>query len=327
MKKTLLALAVMTATSAVSAAEIYGSETTKVSLKGEVDAYIIAGEVGDVKSDADVSYWAKIQLDAAHKVNETFTAFASFEAEGDDSYFELDDVYVGLKTDTWGVAIGEVGDFGDSADAIQKDDITNEGNYPYAASHHTESRGKGISFKGEFVEGLTLIADVHTQSDDDTDNTYGISADYAFSNYSIGATYVAGDAEENVDYSIAGVSVSAKFSDLYLAATYSAYEGINSFGYFKSTDRMSGDSYGVAASYQLDKTRLYTTYSFTVSDENTATGVSLADDLEVANLVVGVDYELVNNILLFAEYQAAEADNGSDTTDAYTATAGVYYAF
>jgi len=330
MKKTLLALSVMIATGSASAAEIYGSDTTKVSLKGEVDAYLIADEVADVKSDADVSYWAKIQLDAEHKVNETFTAFASFEVEGDDSYLELDDVFVGLKTETWGVAVGEVGDFADSIDAIQKDDITNEGNYPYAASHHIESRGKGISLKGEFVKGLTLVADVHTQTDEDDvdfDNTYGISADYAFSNYSIGASYAAGDAEENVDYSVAGVSVSAEFSNLYLAATYSAYEGINSFGYFSSTDRMSGDSYGVAASYQLDKTRLYSTYSFTVSDENTETGVALSEDLEVANFVVGVDYALIDNILLFAEYQVAEEDNGSDTTDAYTATAGVYYSF
>jgi len=329
MKKTLLALSVMIATGSASAAEIYGSDTTKVSLKGEVDAYLAADEVNDEKSNADVSTWAKIQLDAAHKINDSFTAFASFEAEGDDSYFDLDDVYVGLKTDTWGVAVGEVGDFGDSVDAIQKDDITNEGNYPYATSHQTESKGKGISLKGEFVEGLTLIVDAHTQSDDDTDNTYGISADYTFANYSIGATYTAGDAhgEDNVDYSVAGVSVSAEFSGLYLAATYSAYEGIDSFGYWDTDSHMSGDSYGVAASYQLDKTRLYTTYSFTSSDENTETGVNA--DVDVANFVVGVDYALAKNILVFAEYQTAEFDDAaaSDKLDAYTATAGVYYAF
>jgi len=336
MKKTLLALSVMIATGSASAAEIYGSDTTKVSLKGEVDAYLAADEVDDVKSNADVSTWAKIQLDAEHKVNETFTAFASFEIEGDDSYLDLDDVFVGLETDTWGVAVGEVGDFGDSVDAIQKDDITNEGNYPYATSHHTESKGKGISLKGEFVEGLTLIVDAHTQSDDAVDNTYGISADYAFANYSIGATYTAGDTyttnddgdvTSTLDYSVAGVSVSAEFSGLYLAATYSAYEGIDSFGYWDTDNHMSGDSYGVAASYQLDKTRLYTTYSFTSSDENTATGVNA--DVDVANFVVGVDYALAKNILVFAEYQAAEFDDAaaSDKLDAYTATAGVYYTF
>lgn len=345
MKKTLLALSVMIATGSASAAEIYGSDTTKVSLKGEVDAYLIADEIEDfndadekekTKSNADVSTWAKIQLDAEHKVNETFTAFASFEIEGDDSYLDLDDVFVGLKTDTWGFAVGEVGDFGDSIDAIQKDDITNEGNYASATSHHTESKGKGISLKGEFVEGLTLVADVHTQSDDAVDNTYGISADYAFANYSIGASYAAGDeyttnddgdVTSTFDYSIAGVSVSAEFSNLYLAATYSAYEGVDSFGYWDTENHMSGDSYGVAASYQLDKTRLYSTYSFTVSDENTATGVALSEDLEVANLVVGVDYALMKNILVFAEYQAADYDDGSEKFDAYTATAGVYYSF
>ncbi|MEJ6059802.1 hypothetical protein [Aliivibrio salmonicida] len=65
MKKTLLALAVMAAAGSVSAAEIYGSETSKVSVKGEVDAYLAASEVEKLDgtksdSDADIYTWAKI---------------------------------------------------------------------------------------------------------------------------------------------------------------------------------------------------------------------------------------------------------------------------
>lgn len=327
MKKTLLAFAIMAATGSASATEIYNTDTSKLSFKGEIDLYLGANEIDDIKSDADISYWAKVQFDMEQKISESITAFGSFEIEGDAGYLDLDDVYAGFKMDTWAVAAGEVGDFGDSADAINKDDISNEGNYASATSHQLESKGKGLSFKGEFVEGLTLIADVHTQSDEEIDNTYGVSADYEFANFSVGASYIMGEAAAEVDYSVAGVSVAAQFDALYLTAVYSMYEGIDSFSFWDTADYNSGTAIGVAAAYQLDKARLYTTYSLTTSDENTATGDSYAEDLEVSNLLVGIDYALVDNITLFAEYQIGDYDDGATSTDAYTALAGVYYAF
>ncbi|MFA0544408.1 porin, partial [Vibrio sp. 10N.222.52.B7] len=129
---------------------IYSNDDTKVGLKGEVDIYLTQSEVdnvvgsGSVKKDADVSTWAKIQLDAEQKLNDQFTAFASFEIESDGSNAKFDDVLAGFKTDTWGMAFGETGDLAESADAIQKDDITNEGNYMGSTGgHHKESSGHG----------------------------------------------------------------------------------------------------------------------------------------------------------------------------------------
>lgn len=338
MKKTLLALAVLAASSSVSAAEIYGSETSKVSVKGEVDAYLATGEVekfDDTKDekDADIYTWAKIQMDAEHQLNADFKAFASFEIEtkdiaGGDSTAKFDDVYVGVKTDSWGVAVGEVGYLAESLDAIQKDDISNEGNYMGSTGgHHRESAGHGAVFKGEFIEGLVLVADVNTTSDKDVDNTYGISADYSFSNYSIGASFLTGDAEKDVDYSVMGVSASAEFGGLYLAATFASYEGNKGYGYWDSANYQSGTTMGVAAAYQLDKTRLYTTYAIANADEDTKTGASLgAAEVDMTNLVVGVDYAVLDNITIFAEYQMADYDSVK-TYDASTTIAGVYYAF
>ncbi len=345
MKKTLLALAVMAATSSVAANEIYSTDTSKLSLTGEIDAYLITDDVDDLAggnktTDLDVEMWAKIQVDAEHKINDTLTAFASFEIETDnqgESETGFDDVFIGVKTDVWGVAIGEVGDFADSMDAIQKDDITNEGNYMGSTDgHHTEGNGNGFVVKVEVLDGLVLVADVHTDEDEDVDNTYGVSANYAFSNYSIGASFVTGDAgveDDNddfdyaTDYSVYGLSVSAEFGDLFLAATYAEFEGSQVLAYW-DTANLSGSTVGVAASYRINKTLLYTTYAFADIDESAYEGGTTDVDEDISNLVVGASYDLLDNILLFAEYQVADVDfDDEGDLDAYTFIAGVYYTF
>lgn len=342
MKKTLLALAVVAAAGSVNAAEIYSGDNSKVSLKGEVDIYLITSEVDKLdgstkKEDADISTWGKIQLDAEHKVSDSLSAFASFEIESDGSDAVFDDVLVGVKTDVWGVAFGEVGDLAESMDAVQKDDITNEGNYMGSTGgNHKESAGHGAVFKIKAAEGLVLVADVNTDADENVDNTYGVSADYTMGDYSIGASYLTGDAAEDVDYSVMGVSGSAQFGDLFLALTYAEYEGNYKYGYWKSETTvvapatpdpiyLSGDTLGFAAAYQIDKMRLYTTYSIAKADEVTKTGADV--DIETTNLVLGADYEVLSNVTGFLEYQMAEFDNNVKTYDASTVTAGVYYTF
>ena len=135
MKKTLVALSVLAAAANVNAAEIYSTDASKVSLSGEVDAYVATTDIekqGTTKqrteTDPSVMVWGKIQLDAEHKVSDTLTTFASFEIESatgfdssdTDNNAKFDDLYVGVKTDTWGVAVGEVGDLAASTDAIEK---------------------------------------------------------------------------------------------------------------------------------------------------------------------------------------------------------------
>lgn len=338
MKKTLLALAIAATATSVNAAEIYSNDDTKVGLKGEVDIYLSQSEVDKdltttEKEEANVHTWGKIQLDAEQKLNDQFTAFASFEIESDGSNAKFDDVLVGFKTDTWGMAFGETGDLAESADAIQKDDITNEGNYMGSTGgHHRESAGQGVVFKGQFVEGFTIVADVNTDSTEDVDNTYGISADYAFSNFSIGASYITGDAAKDVDYSLAGVSASAEFGGFYLALTYAQFEGNQGYGYWDLSDITAeygnGETMGVAAAYQIDAVRLYTTYSVATTDElSSATGTRSISDIDSTNLVVGADYAFRDNILFFAEYQTADFEYSSETLDADGVIAGVYYTF
>ncbi|ENM3962773.1 porin [Vibrio cholerae] len=340
MKKTLLALAVLAAAGSVNAAEIYSSDATVVKLKGEVDAYLATTKTTSTaqvktKTDPDVNAWGKIQLDAETKLTDTLNAFGSFEIEAGSDYEStddkavFDDLYVGVKTDVWGVAVGEVGDLADSMDAIQKDDITNEGKYMGSTGgHRSESAGHGAVFKAKVTDGLVFVADVNTEKDEDVDNTYGVSLNYTVDMFSIGASYVTGEAAKDIDYSVAGVSASIDVSGFFFAATYGQYEGNKKYGFFSASDYYSGDAFGVAASYSFNDVRIYSTYAVMSLDELTKTGVDANGDTD--NLVVGIDYAVASNITVFAEYQTAETSNdfsagGNQEKD--VALIGAYYKF
>ena len=350
MKKTLLALAIAATATSVNAAEIYSSETTNVSLKGEVDVYLATKETEnkDVAGsketlDPSVNVWGKIQLDAEQKFANGLTGFASFEIEsgswydGTDNNAKFDDVYVGVKGESWGVAAGEVGDLADSDDAITKDDITNEGNYLGAmGGHHRESSGNGVVFKTKVAEKLTLVADVNTVSDEDVDNTYGVSADFAITeNFAVGASYITGEAAKDVDFNLYGAAFSAEFGGFYGAVSYVEYEGNVGYGFFDNksgpedtaltNDYLSGNSLGLAVAYTIEDTRLYSTYAIAKADEVTATGASF--DGESTNLVVGVDHAIASNITAFVEYQINETDNDLGNNEGTSVVSGVYYAF
>ena len=50
--------------------------------------------------------------------------------------------------------------------------------------------------------------------------------------FSVGASLVNGEVEEDVDYQIGGVSASVTLGGFFFAATYVQYEGVNEFGLF-----------------------------------------------------------------------------------------------
>jgi predicted porin len=359
MKKTLLALAVFAAAGSVNAAEIYSSDATTVKLKGEVDAYLanydkdsykkdnketvtIGGDKVDVaapgykneKTDADINAWSKIQIDAETALTDDYKVAGSFEIEagsgydGTDAGAKFDDVYIALKADKWGLAVGETGDFADSNNAIEKTDITNEGNILGSDGHPIESKGHGLAYKVTPTEGLTIVADVNTQADTDTDNIYGISLDYSQDIFSVGASFIDGEVAADTDFTQAGLSASIDVNGFFLAATYTNFDGRKGFGFFGNEGYYSGDAFDVAASYTIDKLRIYTTYGVAKLDEVTSSSADA--DGDTSNWVLGVDYAVAGNLTVFAEYQTAETSDdfsaGADK-DADVALLGAYYTF
>jgi outer membrane porin protein LC len=376
MKKTLVALSVLAAAANVNAGEIYSTDASKVSLKGEVDAYVAmsdtekatlnntsnAGKQVRTELDPNAQVWAKVQLDAEHKMNEDLTVFGSFEIEtatgatdaASDNTAKFDDVHLGVKADSWAVAIGEVGDVADSMDALEKGDITNEGQYfGTAGGHRTESKGNGLVFKADLADNLLFVVDMHTESNKDVENTIGASLDWTINDmFTLGGAFVSGEQAKDVDYRVGGVSASMTVGGFMVAATYAQFEGVNSFGLFGSSvkakegtnevatdasyDYTNGDAYGVAVQYTIDKTRLYATYDVMGLDEFTKTGADANGD--TTNLVVGVDYALMDNLKVFTEYQTADTSNdfsGASSSkigsgaglDADVYMVGAYYTF
>lgn len=330
MKKTLLALAVLAAGTA-NAAEIYSSDNSSVSLKGEIDGYLAQMKEDKADTDPDINVWGKLQLDANQKLSNGLTSFASFKVEsgswydGTDNNAKFDDMYIGVKGDKWGVALGETGDFADSNNAIEKTDITNGGeDLSTLGGHPRESKGKGVAVKYNPIESLTLVVDADTNADDNIDNTYGVSADYSADMFSVGATYINGETDSGVDYRAAGISGSVEFGGLYAALTYTDYKGVSTFGLYDAGTAYTGDVVGAALQYTIDKVRLYTTYGVSNIDKEIESKTKV--DGKVENLVVGVDYALLDNVTVFAEYQDNDASKDFDYKK-QTYVAGVYYTF
>ncbi|OEF24209.1 porin [Vibrio rumoiensis] len=312
MKKTLLALAVSTIAFAgsVNAAELYSSDTTSVKLSGEVDTYLKTGDLKfegqpKDKSDPNAAIWAKTQFDVDYKISTNNTAFLSFEVEGDgDAGAKFDDVYAGFTNNTFGTFT--IGEAGDSFDALEKTDITNEG--IYAGTIESEDSSNAIRWQKAFG-GLALSADAQTNTDSD-DNVYALSGDWTITDaFSVGAGY----ATSGSDAYTTALSASAQFGDLYLAASASQYKNFG--GDFEFTgetektfnvDITEGNTYGIAAAYQMNETRFYGSYALV--DDDT--------DVKFNAYTVGIDHSIIDNVLVFVEYTGVTGDDttGNDTT-------------
>ncbi|BDR14039.1 porin [Vibrio sp. STUT-A11] len=333
MKKTLLALAVATvSTSALAAGNIYDDGTTTFNIKGEIDTYLSSAEVTETEagvstkssSDVDVDLWAKIQIDATHKLNDSVTAFGSFEIENgngfdswsgvlaDDSHeMKTDDLYFGFSIgENFGIAAGEIGDFGDSLDAITIDN-TNEGiGYMDDFVSSLESAGHAVSVKYT-TGGLKLIADSYLSSDEDEDVAYGVSAQYAFNEmFTVGATYQdQGNRGLGDDHQIMGVAARMSVANFGAAVNYVS-EDIDG-----ATDL---ETVSAALDYQIEKARLYTSFGFTEGD----------NDEEINYYTVGADYAVSSNIAAFIEYSDAEQKTDSNNkVEGEGVVAGMYYTF
>ena len=328
MKKTLVALAVAgISTSALAAGNIYDNGTTSLNLKGEIDTYVSTVEGKEngattTKRDVDVDLWAKIQIDSEHKLNEDVTLFGSFELENgeffdkdsssDHARVRTDDLYFGANFgDNWGVALGEVGDFGDSLDAITIDN-TNEGlGYVDDFVMSKESAGHAVSVKGSF-DKLTVIADAYLNQNENIDTAFGLSAQYAINEmFTVGASYqdqenrnLAGD-----DYQVMGAAVRFNMDNFSAAANYVAEE-------FNKSD---ADTWSAVAAYQMNEARVYTSFGFTEYEGNN----------DLSYYTFGADYAVTGNVLTFIEYTASENDNKDVSTkiEADLIVAGVYYTF
>jgi len=327
MNKKFIALAVAALVSgAANAANIYQDDATTFGVSGEIDTFLSKYEADhEAGRDLDTDLWAKIQIDATHKLNDTVTLFGSFEMENGEGYgsngskdVKTDDLYFGaMFGESFGIAAGEVGDFGDSLDAITIDN-TNEGlGYMDDFVNSFESDGHAIALKYD-ANGLVLIADTYMDENEDEENAYGVSASYTISGFNVGASYqdhgnrgvdAKGDAAVNGgDNDVYGFKAGYS-ADIFSVAAHYAVEQNNS---------VDTDVVGLAADLKIDAARLYV--SGFVADKDGA-----EEDLKA--YTVGADYSFSNNLLGFIEYSAENNSEYESNTDASLYLAGMYYTF
>lgn len=330
MEKKIIALAVALAAAGANAATLYDNEQSKLAVKGEIDAYLstveVEGTSSDYDLDPDIDLWAKIQVDAEHKLNSGIKVFGSFEIEngvgfdkgdGDNKDVTTDDEYIGaMLTESFGIAVGEIGDFGDSLDAITIDN-TNEG-FGFVDDVVTsfESKGHTMSMKYD-AEGLKLIADMYMAEEEERDAAYGLSASYDIAGFNLGASYQdhgnreAYDAINTGDNDVYGFKAGYSAGAFSIAAHY-VVEQINSVDH---------EGVGIAADYTIDALRLYTS-AFTAEKDNSA-----ANEDDMTAYTLGFDYAIADNLTGFAEYSFADNYEYSKDAEKTIAVAGVYFTF
>jgi len=327
----IIALAVAAVATGANASNIYDNGQTSLNLKGEIDAYLSTSEIkdsasDDVKTDPDADVWAKIQIDANHKLTDTVTVFGSFEMQNgvdfnavddnndDSDVIKTDDLYVGAQFgDNFGFAVGEVGDFGDSLNAIIIDN-TNEGTgYVDDTADKFESKSHAVSLKYN-TDSLTLIADTYLAEDEDKDSVYGVSVSYDVAGFNIGASYQDRGNRESFkavntgDNDVYGIKLGYG-NDAFSIASHYVVEQIDSVDY---------EVIGLAADYTIDDLRLYASAYSAEEDNN-------SDDLTAYTL--GVDYAFSKDLTGFVEYTAQDNYNYENDADYSLALAGVYFSF
>ncbi len=323
MNKKFIALAVAALVSgAANAANIYEDDATTFGISGEIDTFLSQydSSVAGRDKDADIDLWGKIQIDATHKLNDTVSLFGSFEIESKSGYstwgsndnaydMKVDDLYFGANFgDSFGVAAGEVGDFGDSLDPITIDN-TNEGvGYMDDYVNSLESDGHAVSAKYE-ANGLKLIADTYLSETDGEDAAYGIGAEYTIAGFSVGATYQdQGNRAGTDDHDVWGVK-GGYATDMFSVAAIYAVEG---------DDNADVDVIGLAGDVKFDAARVYASGFVADSDAS-------SDDLTA--FTVGADYAFSSNLLAFIEYSSEENREFADGVDNDFYIAGMYYTF
>ncbi|KOO05380.1 porin [Vibrio nereis] len=333
MKKTLVALSVLAAASA-SASNLYQNEDTSVKVSGEVDAIVTQLEYKNggtkvVDNDPQIKAWANVQFDIDHKVSDTVTAFGSFEVEADNGdTVKVDDAKVGFKGDFGKVSFGETGS---SYSVLEKGQLTNEGADIDTINDGTESAGHGVRYEITVAESLALSADLQTQSDKDTDNDWAVSADYSIADFTIGAAYLQADEKGvNFDRNAYGVSAAYDADGVYVAATFTEYQGqgavdIRGGDDYAQLPQHDGNTMSLAGAYSWDAYKVYAAYQVLSADETTG-GANV--DADLTNWYIGTEYQVMGNLTAFVEYNAAELDSSDlGDKDADFVAAGLYLTF
>ncbi|CAH0528994.1 porin [Vibrio hippocampi] len=256
MKMTAIATAMTTLiTGSALAAEVYNSDGTSLAVGGRAEFRgDFAGKDSGEELDGTMNNKSRFRLNADMNTSITsdLDGFAFYEAEqtvnsssGNDSNtdFKQRYMYVGLSTNGNSVSFGRQ----DTAvvQISQMSDIsTYSGDQKAFIDAGNEQINNTFLYTGEFMDSLTIKAD-YVASDEDSDDSYGISGVYVTPiGLGVGLGYAAGEVNGSgdTDQFIAGLNYT--WEDLYLAGTYTT-------GSADDDANLDFEGYEFAASYSF----------------------------------------------------------------------------
>lgn len=337
MKKTLLALAVSSATlmTAAHAATVYDADGQTLDVYGKVEADMThAGadkEANKAQADAkgDLTTSARLGIKGTTRVTDDFDVFGKGEWQvsgqtSDGNEFKTRYAYLGadfhdagkvsfgqqytplytslVKTidifDQWGME-AQGGIYGETRQASQVVYSNTLGNFDVQAGY--QFRNSDNNYNG-ITNG--------TQQD----NAYSAAAVYhtgiglnlrgAYARQDFGPNGATTGANSDGKINTYGLGADYTLNDLYLAFVYLGSRADSGASTNADTDT---DSYDLVGAYTIDQYRLYTGYGLQTQD---ADGSSSKDSVKSYKL--GVEYNVTSNFLTWVEYRHNNADDNFD---------------
>ncbi|MFT7682984.1 MAG: putative porin [Moritella dasanensis] len=293
MKKTILATAILLA-GAANAAEVYNNEGTSVSLGGSFRGNVVIADSDNVVfQDAG----SRFDIKAAKEIEDGLKAFGQMEIKYSDDITAGSDVlyinnaFVGLEHNVYGtVTLGK--QLGLNDDLVMND-------LSYETSTYLAQNadvGSDTQDQLKYVKSFESASVVVGLIDQDT--------------YAIGGTYDVAGLELGVSYNIKNDVVATNGTDntaIILGARYTL-DALTLGAHYQAVDIENVDSsvYGIGAKYQIGQASVWGLYDVLDGD---------LDDDKGSLASIGADYELVKDVIAYAEYQFKDSDvDGSDST-------------
>jgi predicted porin len=262
MKKTLLALAVMTAATSSQAIELYNEGGVTVDLTGDVEVRYkqAIGDNQELKQEIDD---ADFGFDTRYEMNDDLQIGAYLEFSGDNDDRAQDDtsvgnVYFGFYHNEFGtLKVGKLDTQLDDA-GIGSDYLFGVSSFFNDANFGGEEAVRYDLDKGAFYFGLGLIQDKHDAQKIGEDGQYfDVKVGARVADFDFTAFY--GDAE--LKGKVDGTDYDSDESLLALEARFSGFENLNlELGYYNVENKQAAgtkkdtDTIALAADYTMGKT-------------------------------------------------------------------------
>jgi predicted porin len=272
MKKTLLALAVMTAAGSVNAIELYNNEGVTVDMKGDVEVRYKKGTAKDSDLVQEIDD-ADFGFDTRYAVSEDLQVGAFLEFSGDNSdrasgNTSVGNVYMAFYSDSVGsIKFGKLDTQMDDA-GIGSDYLFGVQSFFQDADFGGEEAVRYDLDKGNFYVGLGIIQDQHeAQTIGKNGSYFDAKAGYRVADFDFTVFYADAelrgsndDGALNVDESI--FALEARYAGIADVNLEVGYYGTDA-DYNGSNTSASTDTIALAADYTMGKVTFAGGYSMT----------------------------------------------------------------